>query len=152
MSKSRVVTGKLVLAVTKRTLVGKKIVGFEQRPFRNGRGGFSTNPIVRLSDGTELTFQVEETEQLEYGVRIRRRLTHLHMLHLALPSTQECARCHRLIAPADRDGGRRGDAQSLVWPLQHSPNILDEYVTNEPSVYDNPPDGYARCRPRQWQP
>jgi hypothetical protein len=75
MSAARTITSRLIHAVTKRTLVGKTIVGFEQRPFRNGRGGFSTNPIIRLSDGTELTFQVEETEQLEYGVRIRRRET-----------------------------------------------------------------------------
>jgi hypothetical protein len=76
MSKSHVVVpGKLVLAVTERALVGKTIVGLKQRPFRNGRGGYATNPVIRLSDGTELTFQVEETEQLEYGVRIRRRQT-----------------------------------------------------------------------------
>jgi hypothetical protein len=67
-----VLPGKLILAVTKRTLVGRTIVGFEQRPFSNGRGGYTTNPVIRLDDGTELTFDVDETEQLEYGVRIRR--------------------------------------------------------------------------------
>jgi hypothetical protein len=75
MSKITIVPGKLVLAVTKRTLVGRTIVGFEQRPFSNGRGGYATNPVIRLDDGTELTFDTEETERLVYGTRIRRRPT-----------------------------------------------------------------------------
>jgi hypothetical protein len=75
MSKITIVPGKLVLAVTKRTLVGRTIVGFEQRPFNNGRGGYATNPVIRLDDGTELTFDTEETERLVYGTRIRRRPT-----------------------------------------------------------------------------
>ncbi len=66
-------------------LVGRRIVGFEARAFRDGRrtqaprdrsdwepppngGGFTYDPVLILDDGTRLAFNVHETEGSEYGI------------------------------------------------------------------------------------
>lgn len=58
---------------TAKQLVGRRIVAVDFRPFPTGRGrGRATNPVITLDDGSVLTFEVEETEGLDYGVEIMR--------------------------------------------------------------------------------
>lgn len=58
---------------TAKQLVGRRIVAVDFRPFPTGRGrGRTTNPSITLDDGSILTFDVEETEDLDYGVEIMR--------------------------------------------------------------------------------
>ena len=55
----------------KRHLMGRTIVAVEWNRFATGRGGPPTSdPILRLDNGTALGFVVEETEGGEYGIRI----------------------------------------------------------------------------------
>lgn len=58
--------------VSSRQLVGRRIVGFDPRPFPDDRGGVAHNPVIRLDDGSQLAFIIEETEHGEYGTRIVR--------------------------------------------------------------------------------
>jgi hypothetical protein len=51
-----------------RLLVGRRIVGYDPRPFDDGRGGVAHNPAIVLDNGAQLTFTTEETEVSEYGV------------------------------------------------------------------------------------
>ena len=53
-------------------IVGKKIVGYNERKFEDGRGGYACDPVFILSDGSMLTFMVVETESLQYGISIIR--------------------------------------------------------------------------------
>ena len=48
--------------VSARLLVGRRIVGFEPRPFPNGRGGVAHSPRMILDDGSTLVFDVESTQ------------------------------------------------------------------------------------------
>jgi len=63
--------------VSKRELIGRKIVDFDPRPFdadprikRNKRTAH--DPIITLDDGSRLYFVTEETEVGDYGVWIGR--------------------------------------------------------------------------------
>jgi hypothetical protein len=88
-------------------------------------------------------FLCEQLDGLQQLTKPLRPRAHPHMLHLALPGTPACARCRRTISAVDN--GWRDGVQSLIWPLHHSPNILDEYATNQEGVFKSPPDGYVRC-------
>jgi len=67
--------------VSARLLVGRRIVGFEPRPFPNGRGGVAHSPRMILDDGSTLVFAAEAAEPYhvkgqsyggEYGIFIQR--------------------------------------------------------------------------------
>lgn len=51
-----------------RKLNGRKIVRIEMRSFRDGRGGWATNPVIYLDDGSNLSFRVQEVEEDGYGI------------------------------------------------------------------------------------
>lgn len=53
---------------TARLLVGRKIAGFEPRPFDDRRGGTAHHPVLMLDNGALLRFVVEETDTGDYGV------------------------------------------------------------------------------------
>lgn len=53
----------------KAKFVGKSIIDYRARPFRDGHGRGSDDPVIVLNDGSYLTFGVEETER-EYGVKV----------------------------------------------------------------------------------
>jgi hypothetical protein len=55
--------------VSKRQLVGRRIVDFHPGVFDDGRGGTAHEPRITLDDGSQLYFIVEETEG-EYGIFI----------------------------------------------------------------------------------
>ena len=71
----------------RKRLVGRTIVGFEARAFRDGRrkdlgkwvdrgpfaeappgGAITYDPVLILDDGTRVSFRVHETEIGEYGI------------------------------------------------------------------------------------
>lgn len=54
----------------KRSLVGRTITAVDYRPFSDGKGGMAHNPVIKLDNGREIYFLVEETEVGEYGVSI----------------------------------------------------------------------------------
>lgn len=54
-------------------LVGRRIVAFDARPFQDGRGGTAHWPIIWLDDGSFLSFEVEETDTGDYGIRVEKR-------------------------------------------------------------------------------
>lgn len=54
--------------VTK-ALKGRTIKEVRLRPFRDGRGGWATNPLIIFEDGSHLFFEVQETET-DYGVQL----------------------------------------------------------------------------------
>lgn len=56
-------------------LVGLTIVAANLRPFDGGRSSPAFNPVLTLSDGSKITFLVQETEVGEYGVEILRHVT-----------------------------------------------------------------------------
>lgn len=58
--------------VSKRQLVGRRIVDFDPQPFYAGkaRDFMAHDPVITLDDGSKLTFTVEETDAGEYGIAI----------------------------------------------------------------------------------
>lgn len=48
---------------------GKRVAVVRWRPFEDGRGGTTYNPVLHFEDGSILTFVAEETDVGEYGVR-----------------------------------------------------------------------------------
>jgi hypothetical protein len=64
-------TGKLEKEAA--PLLGRTIVGVELNTFDDGRGGVTSDPILRFDDGSALALVVEETEVAEYGIKLRVR-------------------------------------------------------------------------------
>ena len=60
--------------VSARQIVGRRIIGFDPKPFSDGRG-FATchDPEIVLDDGSVLVFVTEETGKGSYGTWIGRR-------------------------------------------------------------------------------
>jgi hypothetical protein len=58
------------MKATVRDLKGRKIVDVKLRRFRDGRGGWATDPLLTLDDGRKVWFIAQETEVAEYGVEI----------------------------------------------------------------------------------
>lgn len=56
--------------VSARQLIGRKIVGFDPRPFGDSRGGRAYKPAIYLDDGTRLEFITQETDGDDYGVLV----------------------------------------------------------------------------------
>lgn len=56
-------------AVSARQLKGRTIVGYDPRPFDDGRGGTAYCPVIYLDDGSCLCFTTQETEVGDYGVK-----------------------------------------------------------------------------------
>lgn len=52
----------------KRQIVGRRIVAVDWRPFDDGHGGMTYDPVFELDNGTALVFTVQETECGEYGI------------------------------------------------------------------------------------
>lgn len=62
--------GDMTLAEKRRLLVGSRIRAVDWRRFRTGRaGGWTTDPILTLDDGSTVRFTVRETEG-EYGIEM----------------------------------------------------------------------------------
>lgn len=53
---------------TKKDLRGRRIVDVNLNRFRDGRGGWAYAPAILLDNGVLLTFEVRETDVLDYGV------------------------------------------------------------------------------------
>lgn len=51
-----------------RWVVGKRVVAVDMRPFGDGKGGTTYDPVLRFEGGSSLAFVVAETEGSEYGV------------------------------------------------------------------------------------
>lgn len=60
--------------VSRRQLVGRRIVGFEPHPSKDGPHGSTVHdPVIYLDDGSQLRFIAEELEEGgNYGVLIRK--------------------------------------------------------------------------------
>jgi hypothetical protein len=56
--------------VSKRQLVGRRIIDFDPGTFDDARGGKAHDPVITLNDGSVLSFSVEETDTGNYGIRI----------------------------------------------------------------------------------
>lgn len=51
------------------TLVGRTIVSVDLRPFTDADGRARHAPVFHLDDGSRVYFQVEESTDVDYGVR-----------------------------------------------------------------------------------
>jgi hypothetical protein len=56
--------------VSKRQLVGRRIINFDPGSFNDSRGGVAHDPVITLDDGSVLSFSVEETDTGDYGIHI----------------------------------------------------------------------------------
>lgn len=59
---------KMTQAQATRYLVGRTIARVEMRPFSDGRGGVTFDPLLVLDDGSAIYFMADETESSRYGV------------------------------------------------------------------------------------
>jgi hypothetical protein len=51
-------------------LKGKTIKRVRMRAFRDGRGGWAYDPIIEFTDGSNITFNVQESDVGRYGTAI----------------------------------------------------------------------------------
>ena len=58
--------------VKPKEIVGKTIEAIEFIRFKDGRGGWATEPVIVLSDGSALDFHVQETDVGQYGIVVSR--------------------------------------------------------------------------------
>jgi hypothetical protein len=50
--------------------MGRRIVGVRLNKFKDGKGGWATNPVLTLDNGLKVSFVVQETDVGEYGIEI----------------------------------------------------------------------------------